>query len=92
MTYKEAVKVTFVCNYDFGHYPFDYHECEFNYGIPGQSYNGSLFFTHIHILNGSNPVLLSNEKYIPSELPYSFSITGKNTFPKEVYGYFAPFS
>ena len=36
MTFKEAIKVTFVCNYDFGHYPFDYHECEFNYGIPGQ--------------------------------------------------------
>ena len=32
MTFKEAIKVTFVCNYNFGHYPFDYHECDFDFG------------------------------------------------------------
>ena len=35
LTFKKAMKVTFTCDFDFGHYPYDSHVCNFDFGIPG---------------------------------------------------------
>ena len=29
---QQAFKVTIYCTFDFSHYPFDYHYCDFNHG------------------------------------------------------------
>ena len=92
LTFKKAMKVTFTCDFDFGHYPYDFHECNFDFGIPGVYINDTVIMAPIKILNGTQAVLLDYEKSIPSDhLPYSFTITRKDQFPVPEYEYLAPF-
>ena len=94
LDYYQAMKVTFYCDYDFNHYPFDEHECHFEFGIPSDQVNYSLNIGPVQILNSNSvPTLLNQDRSFESNhLPYDFTIIGKDEFAYYNYKYFSPFS
>ena len=50
MEHYQAIKVTFACNLVFDNYPFDSHECDFDFGMPSQVQNKTAILNPLEIL------------------------------------------
>ena len=72
MEHYQAIKVTFACDYDFQHFPFDSHNCDFDFGMGSQVYNKTANFGPVEILNmDSKTELLNFEKEKKTDLSIS---------------------
>ena len=92
MELYQYIKVTFACNYNFENYPFDSHECDFDFGMIGSN-NQTAGFEPISVMSDdSTTEPLDYEKFVPNDhLPYRFSIEAKEGFGSPNFKYFAPF-
>ena len=94
MEHYQAIKVTFACDYDFQHFPFDSHNCDFDFGMGSQVYNKTANFGPVEILNmDSKTELLNFEKEISNDhLPFSFKIVAKDDYGHYNFNYFSPYT
>ena len=85
MKFYQSMKVKFACDFNFESFPFDSHECDLDFGSPSNSYNYTLKFSPVKVLQQNNKAVLlklDEEMKLPDgHLPYSFSILGKKEFP-----------
>ena len=91
MLFMETLKITFSCDLDFANYPFDSHQCDFDFGVLGIS-NRTVIFAPIKILTPEGgifkPEILENQMIQNNHLPYSFKIIGKDYFTIPRYTYY----
>ena len=90
LEYTETIKVTFLCQFNFKDYPFEQHQCPFNFG--GENYNYTKAqFNDILILkeDGSLEKLEHTIKTTQIHLPFDIFIEPQNTFASlySIYGY-----
>ena len=94
LEYYQSMKVTVYCNFQFNTYPFDEHECDFDFGTPSATAKSGMNFGPIQILNSdSKSTVLNEERAVENDhLPYIFSITAKQAYTHYSYRYFSPFT
>ena len=49
--FRQGIKVTFACDFDFTSYPFDEHDCNMDFGTASQAINSGMNFAPIHSLS-----------------------------------------
>ena len=73
--YQQALKIEIYCTFDFTSYPFDSHECDFDFGA--SSSFASLLYLNETLLRHKNIKRYFGEgpiTFIPTRLPFSVSL------------------
>lgn len=88
LEYEETLKVTIFCSFDFAHFPFDSHFCDFQFGLNGNAERSSkLSPTQIKAQKsqtrfGQEPIYFSN-----SRLPFDMQLSGIEPYSITSSGY-----
>lgn len=83
LEYKETLKVTLYCSFDFSSFPFDQHECSLNFGAFDVAYSKLVLNPPIvnqedkSVKLGDAPMTLTNER---GYLPFDIQMTSKDRF------------
>ena len=87
--YQQALKVEIYCTFDFTSFPFDAHECDFNFGA-SSSYDVVLRLNET-MLRYQNFKKLHGEgsiQFNPSRLPFFVSLEGRDEYRFFQAGYY----
>ena len=91
--YRESLRVTVSCHFNFQDYPFDENVCDFSFGCEtiGTPY---FQFNPIQVLHeDGNVLVLNSSKPITNDhLPYDISIQAQAPFNLSTIGYNIPFT
>ena len=91
MEYQQSLKVTIYCSINFKHFPFDYHNCDLNFGASGITINALKMSTTA--MNYKNQSVSHDEGLLhmkQSRLPFDISLESLESFVYVQRGY--PFS
>ena len=93
MTFYQYLKVTVSCNFQFNTFPFDFHDCDLDFGLHQNGYK-MININPIQVLNSdATSEILNGKKAIPNEhLPFTFLMTSKKWYKYHNYEFMAPYS
>ena len=88
LEYKEAIKATSYCQFEFETYPFDHHQCDFLIGIQVFSAINVVLLRPDFTFEGTHLVTPTTTNYKSEKVP-SFDIRAESIIPfiNKVYGY-----